>query len=255
MKIIQLLFLFVAFSISNLSAQVDKTILTKNPLTEIEVEQGHFTQYMIRFQNTGTSMATNIAITDTISSDHLLSTFKVIATSHGYRTEMDSDGNLEVFFDNIFLQDSTSNEALSHGFFLYELQLDPDMPTGRMIENTAHISFDSNPAVVTNTTMLSIESPNTSSIEDTFKDLSGAKIYPNPVSDILKIDLSVERPIEVDFIVFDLSGKLMQTKKAKLINGSQTVELDCQGLSVGNYSLVIISTEGSEILPFAKVGQ
>ncbi len=255
MKILQLLFLFLAFSNSNLSAQTDKTILTKNPLTEAEVEQGHFTQYMIRFQNTGTNLATNIAITDTISSDHLLGTFKVIATSHAYRAEMDTDGNLEVFFDNIFLQDSTTNEALSHGFFLYELQLDPDMPTGRMIENTAHISFDTNAAMATNTSMLSIESTNTSSIEIGNKDFFVSKIYPNPVSDILKIDLSVEKSKGVDFSVFDLSGKLLQTKKIRLINERQTVELNCQDLPVGNYNLFIKSAEGGEILPFTKVGQ
>ena len=46
--------------------------------------------------------------------------------------------------------DSLTNEPESHGFVTYEVEANENF--GGLIENTAHIIFDSNPAIVTNTT-------------------------------------------------------------------------------------------------------
>ena len=231
----------------------DKTIITKNPLTPEEVEQGHFSQYMIRFQNTGTDTAFNIVIADTISSDHYINTFRPITSSHPYRTEVEPNGSLQIFFDDILLEDSVRNEQASHGFFIYEIQLNQQISTDSLIENTAYIYFDFNPPVVTNTTQLRIETPIVNSNREVANGLNFAKVYPNPVSDILKIDLSVDNAIETELKIFDLSGKLILSKKKSLIPGKQTLELNCESIPVGAYSLSLVTVSGSTNLNFSKI--
>ncbi len=231
----------------------DKTILSKNPITPLEFSQGYKAEYLIRFQNTGTDTAFNIVVADTLSNEHILETFKPISSSHSYRTELEPNGSLQIFFDDILLEDSVRNEPASHGFFMFEMDLKPQIPVDSIVENTAHIYFDFNPAVVTNTTQLKIETPTTSSNNEVISVLNFAKIYPNPVSEILKIDLSVERSKEADFSIFDASGKLMQSEKVNLINGRQTVELDCQAFPIGNYILKIFVPEGVKSLSFSKI--
>jgi hypothetical protein len=50
------------------------------------------------------------------------------------------------------LPDSGTNEVASHGYIIYRIRTKADVAAGSLIENTANIFFDENPAVVTNTT-------------------------------------------------------------------------------------------------------
>ncbi len=231
----------------------DKTILTKNPVTPTEVLNGYTAEYLIRFQNTGNDTAFNVVIADTLSAPHILETFKPVSSSHEYRTVLEENGSLQIFYDDILLLDSFRNEPESHGYFIFEIDLMSQIPVDSLIENTAHIYFDFNPPVVTNTTQLVIETPATSSSDDVMDDLNFLKIYPNPVLDNLKIDLSVERSIEAEFRITDASGKLMQSQKVNLVNGRQTIELDCQRLPVGNYNLKIFAAESLRNISFSKI--
>ncbi|WP_020571322.1 DUF7619 domain-containing protein [Neolewinella persica] len=107
--------------------------------------------YTIRFQNTGTDTAFNVRLEDQLSNqlDHL--TFKPIAASHDYRASMDEKGLVKVFFDNIMLPDSNTNQTLSNGYFTFDVNARPGLEDFTTINNTVGIFFDFNQPVITNT--------------------------------------------------------------------------------------------------------
>lgn len=107
--------------------------------------------YTIQFQNTGTADAINIYLLDTLDANLDLNSVRVIGNSHNVITEVLSGNVLKFRFDNIYLPDSTSDEPNSHGYVIYEVDPLPAVPNNTVINNTAHIFFDFNPAIVTNT--------------------------------------------------------------------------------------------------------
>jgi uncharacterized repeat protein (TIGR01451 family) len=122
-------------------------------------EEPHFIEptqeieYLIRFQNTGNFFAFNISVIDTISEDLDLSTFHLVANSHSVQTSINTETReVEFYFENIMLPDSNCCEPDSHGLISYFISPHQGLPHDTRIENTAHIFFDANPAIVTNTT-------------------------------------------------------------------------------------------------------
>lgn len=110
-------------------------------------------EYKIRFQNTGNASAFNVHIDDQLDLSKLdLSTFEPVAASHSYYTIVNPDGFVQFVFDNIMLPDSASDEPGSQGFVIYKIRPYTDITPESVIENTAYIYFDENPAVITNTT-------------------------------------------------------------------------------------------------------
>jgi uncharacterized repeat protein (TIGR01451 family) len=114
-------------------------------------------QYHVRFQNTGNAPAENVRIEDQLDpSIYDLSSFIFEQSSHSVSTHLDGNGLLEFYFDNIMLADSFSNEPASHGYAVYRVRLRDDLIPGTIAYNTANIYFDSNPAVITNSTFHTI---------------------------------------------------------------------------------------------------
>lgn len=116
-------------------------------LAEDEIE------YRIRFQNTGNFPATDVVIKDTLDIEKLdLNTFYPVFGSHSFMTCVQPDGAVEFVFNEIMLPDSAMDEPGSQGYVVYRIKSFPETAPGEVINNTAHIFFDLNPAVVTNTT-------------------------------------------------------------------------------------------------------
>lgn len=114
-------------------------------------------EYLIRFQNTGNFQAFNITVRDTISEFLDISTFELVANSHSVQTFIDPNTReIQFYFENIMLPDSNCCEPESHGLISYKIRPLQNLEHNTRIENTAYIYFDSNPAVVTNTTWNSI---------------------------------------------------------------------------------------------------
>ncbi len=107
--------------------------------------------YTIRFQNTGSDTAFNVRIEDQLPVGLDYRTFKPLAASAPYRTEIDDSGLAIFYFDNIMLPDSNVNEIASHGFITFEVQAFGDLEEFATIDNTAGIFFDFNAPVITNT--------------------------------------------------------------------------------------------------------
>jgi uncharacterized repeat protein (TIGR01451 family) len=110
-------------------------------------------EYRIRFQNTGNAPATDVVVRDTIDSSLDASTFEWLGASHDMTYAYYAENRaMEFRFMGIMLPDSVNNEPLSHGWIRYRMAVVPGAQHDELVENTAHIYFDNNEAVVTNTT-------------------------------------------------------------------------------------------------------
>ena len=156
-----------------------------------------------------------------------LSTFEFVTASHEITRIRRSDRVVEFSFRNIFLPDSIHNEPESHGFIRYKIQREENLPEGTRIENTAHIIFDFNPAIVTNTTLntmvsvIGISSTDDNIYEDTFK------VFPNPASTYLTLLRRDGQPYEESWSIYDLTGLLLQR--------GETPSIDVSNLESGTY--------------------
>ncbi|MDO1451232.1 gliding motility-associated C-terminal domain-containing protein [Rhodocytophaga aerolata] len=115
-------------------------------------------EYMIRFQNTGSDMAYNITIEDTLNEDLDIATLQIGASSHPCTWKITGEGLPKIIwtFRDINLPDSTSNEAKSHGFVKFKISQKKENPIGTLIKNKADIYFDYNSAITTNETLHTI---------------------------------------------------------------------------------------------------
>lgn len=78
-------------------------------------------------------------------------------------------------------------------------------------------------------------------------------IYPNPVKNQLTAMVNSIATQKATLIVTDLSGKILTQQMAALINGSNTIQLNVQHLSSGNYILKIVDANGvAAITKFVK---
>lgn len=192
--------------------------------------------YTVHFQNTGSDVAYNIYVLDTLDSDLDPSTLKVTGFSHPMHMNL-LPGNIMKFnFDNIMLDDSTHNEPGSHGYVTYQVKTKPGLTTGTQIQNTAHIYFDFNPAVVTNTTI------NTIDISLDVNDLGSSEaisIVPNPASDVIRIGFTgVAGSTEVQLL--DITGRVIT---AKTITGNESI-MEVSSIPPGVYMITVKSEKG-----------
>ncbi len=161
----------------------------KNVMPPGEREE-HFTlhdkklTYTIRFQNTGNAAAIDIKILDTISDLLDINTLRIVNSSFPVQTSI-NDHAVQFFFPNIWLQDSLHNEPQSHGFVTYEIVPKAGLSDYSVIENTAFIIFDLNPAIVTNTSFSTMVT--TIPVSTTITQKIPIYLQPNPASDILRI--------------------------------------------------------------------
>jgi carboxypeptidase T len=77
-------------------------------------------------------------------------------------------------------------------------------------------------------------------------------MFPNPVTDVLKLRLSVDRPETYSVTVTDMAGKVIVKKKAIVTNTSGDVSIDLAGKAQQVYML-IIRNEQNEILATEKI--
>lgn len=129
----------------------DKTEIRDGQITKLEVENGEYLEYTIRFQNTGNDTAFNIIIRDTLDSRLQWSSAEAIDASHPYSLKVMQGRNVECFFPDINLADSMRNEAASNGFITYRIRPKTNLAIGDVIRNSASIYFDFNAPVKTNT--------------------------------------------------------------------------------------------------------
>jgi len=164
--------------------------------------------YKIRFQNVGTKFAQRVFIQDTISPYLDLASFELQGASHDYKYQISEDRVISFTFDRIFLPDSNSNEAASHGFIEYKIKPGQAIPAGSIIENRAAIQFDYNEFIITNTVQTQV----VNSLEWAEQNKLYLSVSPNP--------LEVEAQAEIRHITDP--GVRIQIEKLEIytLNGS-----------------------------------
>ncbi len=181
--------------------------------------------YTVRFQNTGTYLASLVAIRDTLSPNLDPATLRVLNASHPFTWSLHGDGIVEFRFDGINLPDSTSDEPGSHGFVQFSVQPRSTLQLGAMADNTAYIYFDFNAPIITNTV--------TTTVVSTHEPILTIQLsaMPNPAHERVRILFPAQQtPGNLNLSLYDLAGRLVQTVKAE----NETV-FDVRGLAAGTY--------------------
>src|SRR5690606_38302859 len=137
-------------------------------------------RYHIRFQNTGTYLAENVAILDTLPEYLDPASIERIVASHDFKADFFLNKYLVFYFDNIMLPDSVSNEPESHGFVSFYIKQKPALLPGTAIQNRAAIYFDYNEPIITNMVLNTIIDP--VGIEQRENIKHEILVYPNPAN-------------------------------------------------------------------------
>lgn len=193
--------------------------------------------YTIHFQNTGNDTTHFIIITDTLSKLVDPATVEFNAASHlPCRFDVSENGILTFTFDPIYLPDSATNEEESKGFVSYTIKKNISAEIGEVIRNTAHIYFDFNPAIVTNTTENEITT--LVSVRDIKADGKlTAKVYPNPFMETAIIELS-EKLEDAMLVISNLAGQVVQQYPA---NSTGKWQIRKDSMAQGLYTFTIYS--------------
>lgn len=215
----------------------DKSVSPQGNGPQGFIPQGTELTYLVRFQNTGNDVAYTVQIEDAIDADLDLGSMRVLRTSHTMQPFINSGNNKVTFrFDNINLPDSGANEPASHGYVMYSIKTKTALPPGTQINNNqANIYFDFNPAIVTNSTLNTINIP--TSVETVSNRDVSASIYPNPTNS--SINVEVKNAANYTAELYDITGRQVQVVKS---NNNKAV-LNVAGQSTGMYMLRITTSD------------
>ncbi len=196
--------------------------------------------YTVHFQNTGTAVAYNVSIIDTLDGDVTASSLKILSTSHNMSPEWLAPGVVKFNFNNIFLADSNSNEPASHGYVRFSVPMHTGLPVGTQIKNKGYIYFDSNPAIITNTALNTIAAP--SAVASVAP--AEIKIYPNPATD----NIYVENLQGGSISICNVSGT--QVLSQQVTTGKATI--DISSLAPGVYIIKTTGNNQNAVTKFIK---
>jgi len=198
--------------------------------------------YTIRCQNTGNDTAFNISILDTIQDYLDISTFQFIASSHDVDTKIDEKTRIiEFLFEDIYLPDSNVNEPGSHGFVKFSIETNSNLEENTLVENTAGIFFDFNPAIITNTTSNTMVSEIPQNVieeeeeEENTEEKQFILLYPNPNTGSFALE---SKDIVKTLKVYNGIGQLMKEKEVN----ETSIQVDMSTMRAGIY-FVTIETE------------
>lgn len=236
-------------SILNHTASVDPVVGDSTPLNNVEncsrvitgsydpndkavspeglIDTDELLKYTIRFQNTGTDTAFTVILSDTLSNNLDISTFREGVGSHDYDLTLHGNGIMQWRFDNILLPDSNINEPASHGFVTFYIKPKDNLFGGDQISNTAAIYFDFNAPIITNTVTNTIDGPvaNTPILED-----DGISLYPNPSQDAATVSFVLDRNENVNVSVFNLHGQqVFDSGNQQLNSGEHQIRFSTSG--------------------------
>lgn len=211
----------------------DKAVTPEGNIPPEQVVEGQTLTYTVRFQNTGNYPATFVRILDTLSENLDFSTLRILSASHDFTWKLGPPNVLDFYFDRINLPDSSSNAEGSHGFVKYSIQAKKSLGLYESIKNTAHIYFDFNEPVITNTTK-SVVAPIVAT--HTPPKSFSLSISPNPARDRIVIQWS------------DLKGGTLQMINAraqlvleqKVADGLGILEVPVGNLPAGTYTMQLV---------------
>ncbi|HOY29715.1 MAG TPA: T9SS type A sorting domain-containing protein, partial [Flavobacteriales bacterium] len=215
----------------------DKRV-AKDTVAVEEVEGGTWSDYTIRFQNTGSFLAERVVITDTLSADLDHPSITFISSSHNAQWVL-SNGVLVFTFNDIQLPDSASDPIGSQGYVHFRIKLEQDLVPGDVVTNIANIYFDFNAPVITEPAFTSIV------LETAVADLDAVHqdhvIAPNPANDrtVLQLPVALERSAQ--FALYDLNGGLVF--QAVVPTGTMNFAFPTHHLAAGLHFFKLVSDQ------------
>jgi len=197
--------------------------------------------YALHFQNTGSDVADNIVIIDTLDSHINAGSMRILGTSHNMTPQWLTPHVVQFNYNNILLPDSGTNYAASQGEVRFSVALNASIPFGTQIKNTGYIYFDTNPAVVTNTTLNTIALPTSITQVTTGTSI---KVYPNPATD----QIVVENLNGGELSILNVNGSVMI--RQNVVNNKTTI--DVSSLPGGVYILKTVNNANTATIKFTK---
>lgn len=187
-------------------------------------------RYTIHFQNEGNDDARDVTVVDRLDNRFKTSTFKMVEASHPYSVSIFKN-TLTWEFKNINLKPKNTNEALSSGYVVFEIEKTAVLNIGDSIRNNAEIYFDLNSPIITNyATLRVVEKPQDSTVSiQTVLDKNILSIYPNPSNGNLSIELA-NISANASYEIYTLEGKLLESKSIN--NKVSVVSLTHPGLYI-----------------------
>ena len=135
----------------------DKLVTPKGEGANGIISKDETLEYTVRFQNTGNAEAIDIKIRDQLDDNIDINSLQILASSHNAHNYIEQNNWLVFQFDSIMLPDTATSFTESQGFVKYSVKLIDNVLPNATIQNTANIFFDNNPAVITNTTINTVE--------------------------------------------------------------------------------------------------
>lgn len=217
----------------------EKSVQALQPLAP-----GSLLRYTIDFENLGNDTAFNIHIQDTLDSYLDANSFALESSTHPvnvYRYQSGSLNILKFDFPNINLEDASVPDR-NKGQVQFTMRISSLVSQGAVIANRAGIYFDANPVVLTNYAYIKMP---TEAVEG-YEALNGVRVMPNPVSDVLRIELSNAGWEHVS--LFNTLGQQMYGQS--LHQGSNRISL--AQWPVGIYYLRLEGRAGSKVIRIQK---
>ncbi|HLP94939.1 MAG TPA: T9SS type A sorting domain-containing protein [Saprospiraceae bacterium] len=213
----------------------DKAVASLGPSSGQYVLRDQALDFTVRFQNSGNDTAFTVVILDTLDASLDFTTLELIASSHLVRTTLSSDGVLKFAFDQINLLWESIDYAGSQGFVKYRIAPKPGLPDPTLVRNTAHIYFDFNPAIVTNTTeSILVETLPSIGTEEVHEEPTPiSKLFPNPSFGVFTFEwISPDTPENWNLTIIDALGRI------HFRSNFQQRSVNIKGLDSGFYIIV-----------------
>lgn len=200
-------------------------------------------EYLIRFENTTDDTVRQVIVIDTIDLNISLEYIQELGASHPYTTQIVNlppqlgKGVLIWTFDNINLppNPTKSNDFVDNrGHIRFKVRLNSQIEKGVLVSNKADVIYDFTDYESTNSVFCKVDDLLSNGNTPTL--LKQLKVYPNPTSNTLTIELDEDNTYTLTII--DMQGK--QVIPQETFTGN-TKQLDVSALATGMYYIGITS--------------
>jgi uncharacterized repeat protein (TIGR01451 family) len=200
---------------------------------------GKYVHYVIRFENNGTSNATNIAVRDIINTaKYDVSSLLPVNGSATYTTKITNTNQVEFIFQNINLPFTAGTNT---GYVAFKIKTKPTLVVGDTFSNSANIYFDYNFPIVTNTYTTTIATLGNQDFD------FGSVFILSPVPAKNSLTITAKQDVVISSLsIYNTLGQLVQVST----NPNETI--DVSGLQSGSYFIRITSDKGSANEKFIK---
>lgn len=213
-------------------------------LTLPQLLAGQSLEYTIRFQNLGTDTAFTVMISDTLDRHKInLSRVSYVGSSHSCLWWIDANAVLHVWFKNIRLPHRGANVLRSQGFVVFRMVPQRYLSDGSLIPNAAHITFDYNAPIRTNTALTLIGTLANGLPAEAAEPIWS--LYPNPAEHRVTVTALLPTTGTVRVQVVDLLGREVSRTTAEVRGGAFRQELDLADLAPGVYLVRLTAPDGT----------